>query len=161
MSSSASRAPGGFGSAAASSGAEAGGGGGIGGGAAVTSSAPSPPSSSVLPSAAPASLDVAGGVSAFLSAFAALHHHPEPAVKAAANAWLMGFQDAALAWQVADAVLHRPSLDDEVYYNAATILRQKLLHHYQHDLTGQQQRGGAKDGPHHRPLPPSPSAASR
>ena len=37
---------------------------------------------------------------------------------------------------MSDAVLHRAGLSDEVYYNAATILRHKLLHSYYTDITG-------------------------
>ena len=42
----------------------------------------------------------------------------------------MSFQASRESWQVADSVLHTPALSDEVYYNAATILRHKLLHDY-------------------------------
>ena len=37
---------------------------------------------------------------------------------------------------MSDSVLHRVGLSDEVYYNAATILRQKLLHNFHSDLKG-------------------------
>ena len=83
----------------------------------------------------PASSSTAAGVTSFLSAFSALHHHPDVAVKAEANRWLMSFQASPEAWQVSDAVLHAPQLSDEVYYNAANILRHKLMHNY-YDLPG-------------------------
>ena len=89
-------------------------------------------SSASPPSAVPSS----AGVQSFLSAFSALHHHPDVAVKSEANRWLMSFQLSGEAWQVADAVLHTPQLSDEVYYNAANILRHKLLHNYS-DLPGE------------------------
>ena len=97
------------------------------------SSSSEPTSSSSL--SPPVAAAPSAGVAAFLSAFSALHHHPDVAVKAEANRWLMAFQLSRDAWQVADAVLHTPQLSDEVYYNAANILRHKLLHNYD-DLPG-------------------------
>jgi hypothetical protein len=81
----------------------------------------------------------APSVSSFVSALSALHEHPDPAVKSAANVWLMRFQESSSAWQVCDALLHTPGQAEDVYYNAANILRQKLLHSY-NELPGQQQQ---------------------
>ena len=99
------------------------------------SAAVSPSGGSAAAAAGP-TVAAVSGVTSFLSAFSALHHHPDSAVKAEANRWLMSFQASREAWQVSDAVLHSPQLSDEVYYNAANILRQKLMHSY-HELPGQ------------------------
>ena len=92
-----------------------------------------------MSASASVSADPSAGVSSFLSAWSALHHHPDVAVKAEANRWLMSFQASREAWQAADSILHTPQLGDDVYYNAANILRHKLLHNYA-DLPGKDTR---------------------
>ena len=98
-----------------------------------------PPSAVAGSAGAAAAVSSPAGVHTFLAAFHALHHNPDSAVKAEANRWLMSFQASRDAWQVSDAVLHTAQLSDELYYNAANILRHKLLHSYG-DLPGHSPR---------------------
>ena len=62
-----------------------------------------------------------------LNALDALYNHPDPAVKHAADLWLIGLQKEKVAWQVADQLLHRASQPEHAYYFAANTLHSKLL----------------------------------
>ncbi|KAG6551513.1 hypothetical protein Mapa_006936 [Marchantia paleacea] len=72
-----------------------------------------------------------GSRAVLLEALQALYHHPDPAIRTAANQWLDQFQHTMEAWQVSDSVLHDPSSNLEALYFCAQTIRTKVQRDYE------------------------------
>ncbi|KAL2608832.1 hypothetical protein R1flu_027405 [Riccia fluitans] len=72
-----------------------------------------------------------GSRTVLLEALQALYHHPDPAVRTAANQWLEQFQQTMEAWQVSDSVLHDPNSSFEALYFCAQTIRTKVQRDYE------------------------------
>ncbi|XP_008644787.1 transportin MOS14 isoform X3 [Zea mays] len=59
-------------------------------------------------------------------ALAALYHHPDDAIRTAADRWLQEFQHTLDAWQVADSLLHDESSNLETLIFCSQTLRSKV-----------------------------------
>ncbi|KAF6983446.1 hypothetical protein CFC21_001630 [Triticum aestivum] len=59
-------------------------------------------------------------------ALAALYHHPDDTIRAAADRWLQKFQHTLDAWQVADSLLHDESSNLETLMFCSQTLRSKV-----------------------------------
>jgi len=83
-------------------------------------------------------------LSTCLQALDALYNNPDGSVKKQADQWLTQLQKEPMAWQVADQLLHRPSLPEQAYFFAATTLHSKLLFSF-HELSESTHRLSFRD----------------